>query len=138
MDHLVIPTLVGSMARSSHQSDSQQSRERSNKTMGRHSDKDRHRHSSSALDAMSRALWRVVRSPFSDEIEHIKMPRHFNPPPFYDSKTDRVEHVSHYIQLMSLYSRNDSLMCKVFSSSLWPTAMRWFNDLRKESIHNLI
>ena len=27
-------------------------------------------------------------------------------------------------------------MCKVFSSSLGPTTLRWFNGLRKGSIHN--
>ena len=66
------------------------------------------------------------------------MPRNFNRPPFicYDGKTDPVEHVSHYIQLMSLYSRNDGLICKVFPSSLRPTTIRWFNGLRKGSIHN--
>ena len=59
-------------------------------------------------------------------------------PPFtiYDGKTDLVEHVSHYIQMMSLYSHNDGLMCKVFLPSLGPTAMRWFNGLRKRSIQN--
>lgn len=38
--------------------------------------------------------------------------------------------------MMSLYSQNDGLMCKVFPSSLRPTAMRWFNGLRKGSIHS--
>ena len=59
------------------------------------------------------------------------MPRRFSRPLFifYDGKTDLVEHVSHYIQMMSF-------MCKVFLSSLGPTALRWFNGLRKRSIHN--
>ena len=62
----------------------------------------------------------------------------FNKPPFisYDGKVDPVEHVSHYIQMMSLYSQNVALMCKVFPSSLGPTALRWFNGLRKWSIHS--
>ena len=47
-----------------------------------------------------------------------------------------MEHVSHYIQMMSLYTHNDALMCKVFPSSLGPTALRWFNGLRKGSIHS--
>lgn len=38
--------------------------------------------------------------------------------------------------MISLYSYNDRLMCKVFASSLGPTTMRWFNDLRKGSICN--
>ena len=47
-----------------------------------------------------------------------------------------MEHVSHYIQTISLYNQNVALMCKVFPSSLGPTALRWFNGLRKGSIHN--
>ena len=59
------------------------------------------------------------------------MSKRFSRPLFilYDGKTDPVEHVSHYIHMMSL-------MCKVFLSSLGPIALRWFNGLRKRSIHN--
>ena len=64
------------------------------------------------------------------------MPDRFIRPPFncYDGKTDSVEHVSHYIQMMSFHTHNDTLMCKVFPSSLGPIALRWFNGLRKGSI----
>ena len=55
---------------------------------------------------------------------------------FYDEKTDLVEHVSHYIQMMSLHTHNDALMCKVFPLSLRPTTLRWFNGLRKGLIHS--
>nr|XP_023879181.1 uncharacterized protein LOC111991623 [Quercus suber] len=90
------------------------------------------------MDAMSRVLRRAARSPFSADIERAPMPDRFVRPPFnsYDGKTDPVEHVSHYIQMMSLHSHNDVLMCKVFPSSLASTALRWFNGLRKGSIHN--
>ena len=37
---------------------------------------------------------------------------------------------------MFLHTHNDALMCKVFPSSLGPTALRWFNGLRKGSIHS--
>ncbi|XP_075665927.1 uncharacterized protein LOC142635692 [Castanea sativa] len=37
---------------------------------------------------------------------------------------------------MSLYNQNDVLMCKVFPSSLGPTALWWFNGLRNGPIHN--
>ena len=49
---------------------------------------------------------------------------------------DPVKHVSHYIQMISLHSHNNALMCKVFPSSLEPTALRWFDGLRKGSIHS--
>ena len=67
-------------------------------------------------------------------------PSRFTRPPFnsYDRKTDLIEHVSHYIQMMSLNTHNDALMCKVFPSSLEPIALRWFNRLRKGSIHSFV
>ena len=90
------------------------------------------------MDAISRALRRVAWSPFLEEIERAPMPSRFTRPPFnsYDGRTDPMEHVSHYIHMMSLHTHNDALMCKVFPSSLEPTALRWFNRLRKGSIHS--
>ena len=85
---------------------------------------------------MSHALRKVAQSLFLDNIERAQMPSRFTRPPFnsYDGKTDPVEHVSRYIQMMFLHTHNDVLMCKVFPSSLGPTALRWFNGLRKGSI----
>ena len=90
------------------------------------------------MDAMSHALRRAAQLPFSDEIERVPMPSRFTRPPFnsYDGKTDPVEHVKHYIHMMSLHTHNDALMCKVFPSSSGPTTLRWFNGLRKGSIHS--
>nr|XP_023895030.1 uncharacterized protein LOC112006939 [Quercus suber] len=89
------------------------------------------------MDAMSHALHRAARSPFSEDIERAPMPSRFTRPSFniYDEKTELVKHASHYIRMMSLHSHNDALMCKVFPLSLGPTALRWFNGLRKSSIH---
>ena len=66
------------------------------------------------------------------------MPNRFTRPSFnfYDEKTDPVEHVSHYIQMLSLHSHNDALMCRVFPSSLGPITLRFFNWLRNGSIHS--
>ena len=38
--------------------------------------------------------------------------------------------------MISLYSQNNWLMCKVLLSSLKPKTMRWFNGLRKCFIHS--
>ena len=35
---------------------------------------------------------------------------------------------------MTVHSKDEALMCKVFPSSLGPVAMRWFNGLRANSI----
>ena len=90
------------------------------------------------MDAMSRALHRAAQSFFSEEIERRPMPSRFTRPPFnsYDGKIDPIEHVSHYIQMMSLHSHNDALMCKIFPSSLEPNALRWFNKLRNGPIYS--
>ena len=87
---------------------------------------------------MSRALCKATRSPFSEKVEWAPILSRFPRPPFisYDEKTNPIEHVSHYIQMMSLHNHNDILMCKVFPSNLGPTALRWFNELRKGLIHN--
>nr|XP_023910737.1 uncharacterized protein LOC112022380 [Quercus suber] len=68
------------------------------------------------MDAMSHALRRAARLPFSTDIERALMPDRFTRPPFnsYDGKMNPIEHVNHYIQMMSLHSCNDALMCKGF------------------------
>ncbi|XP_075658900.1 uncharacterized protein LOC142628744 [Castanea sativa] len=52
----------------------------------------------------------------------------------YNGRTDPVEHVSHFNQRMAVHSKNVALMCNVFSSSLGPVAMRWFDGLGSGSI----
>ena len=43
---------------------------------------------------------------------------------------DPVEHVSQFKQKMAVYSQDETLMCRVFPSSLGPMVMRWFDGLR--------
>ena len=38
--------------------------------------------------------------------------------------------------MMSLHTHNNALICRLFPSDLGPTALRWFNGLRKGLIHN--
>ena len=123
----------------SHQSESHQHRDRSWEYVDRDSiSPEERRPQNVAMDAMSCVLRRAARSPFSRDIERAPMPSRFIRPLFnsYDGKTDLIEHVSHYIQMMSFHTYNNALMCKVFPLSLVPIALRWFNGLRKCSIHN--
>ena len=85
---------------------------------------------------MGRALNQISKSPFTRRIESGKLPRQFTQPTFtmYNSRTDPVEHVSHFNQRMAVHFKNEALMCKVFSFSLGPVAMRWFDGLREDSI----
>ncbi|XP_065624951.1 uncharacterized protein LOC112032985 [Quercus suber] len=89
-------------------------------------------------DAMSRALNQISRSPFTHRIEEARLPQRFNQPTFtiYNGKTDPVEHVSHFNQRMAVYSKDETLLCKVFPSSLGPVAMRWFDSLKADSINS--
>ena len=45
-----------------------------------------------------------------------------------------MEQVSHFNQRMTVHSKDEALMCKMFPSSLEPMAMRWFDGLRTDSI----
>lgn len=73
----------------SHRSGSRRSRERSQDfTDGESVSPEQRRHRSAAMNAMSRALRKATKSPFSDEIEHAPLPRRFSIPPFisYDKR----------------------------------------------------
>ena len=85
---------------------------------------------------MSRALDQLSKSPFTRHIEGATLPRRFQQPAFtlYNGNTDPVEHVSQFNQRMAINSKKEALMCKVFSSSLGPMVMRWFNDLKANSV----
>ena len=45
-----------------------------------------------------------------------------------------MEYVSHFNQKMVVHSKDETLMCKIFPSSLGPMARRWFNGLKANSI----
>jgi len=47
-----------------------------------------------------------------------------------------MEHMSHFNQRMTIYSRNKALMCKVSPSILEPIAMRWFSGLEESSLRS--
>nr|XP_023917004.1 uncharacterized protein LOC112028541 [Quercus suber] len=87
-------------------------------------------------DALNKALSQVLKSPFTRHIEDADLPRRIHQPTFtiYNGRTDPVEHVSHYSQRMVVHAKDKALMCKVFSSSLGPVVMRWFNGLRANFI----
>ncbi|XP_028064330.1 uncharacterized protein LOC114267496 [Camellia sinensis] len=67
----------------------------------------------------------------------MKPSKKFTPPKFtsYDGKSDPLTHISHYRQMMSLWSQDEALMCKVFPSSLGEFGLRWFDRLPAGSIY---
>ena len=64
------------------------------------------------------------------------LPRRFHQPTFtiYNGRTATVEHVSHFNQRITVHSKNEALMCKVFPSNLGQMAIRWFDGLGADSI----
>ncbi|XP_023896612.1 uncharacterized protein LOC112008519 [Quercus suber] len=90
-------------------------------------------------DVVSRALDQISKSPFMCKIEGARLPQRFPQPTFtmYNAKTDPAEHVSHFNQRMTVHSKDKTLMCKVFPSSLGPVAMRWFDSLKADSISSV-
>ena len=85
---------------------------------------------------MKKVLSQISKSPFTWGIEKAKLPRRFHQPTFamYNGRTDPIEHVSQFKQKMAVHSQDEALMCKVFSSSLGPMPMRWFDGLKANSI----
>ena len=82
-------------------------------------------------------LRQISHSPFSPRIERAKLPTKFAPLNLisYNGKSNPVAHLSHYRQSMAFYSGNNSLMCRIFPSSLGEVALRWFDRLKHGSIH---
>ncbi|XP_030945929.1 uncharacterized protein LOC115970432 [Quercus lobata] len=70
------------------------------------------------------------------KIERAILPQQFHQPmsTIYNGRTDPVEHVSHFNKRIVIHSKDETLMCKVFPSSLGPVVMRWFDGLRANSI----
>ena len=89
-------------------------------------------------DAMSKALNQISKSPFTHKIEGAKLPRRFHQPTFtiYNGRTDPVDHVSQFNQRITVHSKDEALMCKVFPSSLGLVTMRWFDGLKTNSINS--
>ena len=85
---------------------------------------------------MKKALSQISKSPFTRGIEKAKLPKCFHQPTFamYNGRTDPVEHVSQFKQKMAIHSQDEALLCKVFSFSLGPMLMRWFDRLKTNSI----
>ena len=87
---------------------------------------------------MKNALSQISKSAFTRGIEKAKLPRRFHQPTFamYNGRTDPIEHVSHFKQKMVVHSQDKALLCIVFSSSLGPMPMRWFDRLKTNSINS--
>ncbi|XP_038680914.1 uncharacterized protein LOC119981843 [Tripterygium wilfordii] len=85
----------------------------------------------SAQKKAKQSLRKMTSTPFVRALRLEDPPNKFSPPAFavYDGKTDPVAHISTYTHKMALWASRDELICKMFSSSLGITAMKWFHQL---------
>ena len=85
---------------------------------------------------MKKALSQISKSPFTQGIEKEKLPRQFHQPIFamYNGRINPVDHVSKFKHKMVVHSQDEALMCRVFPSNLEPMSMRWFDELKTNSI----
>ena len=72
------------------------------------------------LDLAMMATRGVSRSPFTEWIIEESKPKDFVVPTFkqFDGKSDPVDHIFNYQQKMALETRNEAILCKVFSTTL--------------------
>ena len=78
----------------------------------------------------------VNRSPFTEWIVDEPKPKDFLVPSFkqFDGKSDPVDHIFNFQQKMALETRNEVILCKVFSTTLVGLALAWFRQLLKKSV----
>ena len=70
----------------------------------------------------------VNKSPFTEWIVEELKPKDFIIPSFkqFDGKSDPVDHIFNFQQKMALETRNEAILCKVFSTTLVGPALAWF------------
>ena len=89
-------------------------------------------------DVMKKVLSQISKLPFTQGIQRAKLPRRFHQPTFdmYNGRTDPIEYISQFKQKMAVHSQDETLLCRVFPSSLGLIPMRWFDGLRTNSINS--
>ena len=65
-------------------------------------------------------------------------PKDFLVPSFkqFDGKPDSVDHIFNFQQQMALETRNEAILCKVFSTTLVGSALAWFRQLLEKSVNS--
>ena len=80
----------------------------------------------------------VNRSPFTEWIIDELKPKDFVVPSFkqFDGKSDPVDHIFNFQQKMALETRNEVILCKVFSTTLIGPTLAWLRQLTEKSVNN--
>ena len=88
------------------------------------------------LDLIMMATQGVSRSPLTEWIIDEAKPKDFVIPTFkqFDGKSNPVDHIFNFQQKMALETRNEAILCKVFSTTLIGPALAQFRQLPEKSI----
>ena len=88
------------------------------------------------LDPTLRSLGDMSSSPFVPAILNKDAPSHFALPKFqmYDGLQDPFDHLMDFLQIMTLQTSNNALLCKVFPSSLVGPVLSWFHHLAPNTV----
>ena len=80
----------------------------------------------------------VNKSPFMEWIVDQPKPKDFVVPSFkqFDRKSDPVDHIFNFQLKMALETRNEAILCKVFSIALVGSALAWFRQFPEKSINS--
>ncbi|GFZ08243.1 hypothetical protein Acr_20g0000510 [Actinidia rufa] len=83
------------------------------------------------------ALIRQTEPPFTERVMKVRVSSRFKLPSqleVYEGKTDPMDHLDLYKNLMMLQGYLDEVMCKAFSATLKGTTRSWFRKLSPETI----
>ena len=88
------------------------------------------------LDLVVMATRGVSRSLFIEWIVEEPKKKEFVVCTFkqFNGKSDPVDHIFNFQQKMALETRNEAILCKVFSTTLTGPALAWFRQLPEKSI----
>ena len=93
---------------------------------------------SNPQDLAMMATREVNKSPFTEWIMDEPKPKDFVVPSFkqFDGKSDPVDHIFNFKQKMALETRNEAILYKVFSTTLFRPALAWFRRLPEKSMNS--
>ncbi|PSS21233.1 Serine/arginine-rich SC35-like splicing factor [Actinidia chinensis var. chinensis] len=83
------------------------------------------------------ALIKQIEAPFTEKVMRTKVSSRFKLPTqlgVYKGKTDPMDHLDSYKNLMSLQGYSDEVMCKPFFATLNGSARSWFRKLSSGTI----
>ena len=94
-------------------------------------------HGQTPADLAEQAVRGINRTAFADWIQSEPKPKDFTTPTIkvFEGKTDPLNQIYQFQQKMALETRNEAIICKVFSTTLAGPALLWFRQIPECSIN---